>query len=321
MPPLELEERRLRDALHGLTGRDRWISSSWLYDELGSALFETITTLPRFYPAAAEREIISARAGTIAAHARSRTVVELGCGASAGMQPLLDALLAVGSLRRYAAIDLNESTLRRVGDRLADEYPSVECRGLIGDFTAGLPPALVGDGSRLVTFLGNSIGQFTQAERLAFLDQVSAMLGPDDFFLVSVDLVKDPAAAVGAYDDEAGVTAAFNRNGLTVLNRRLRADFQPRAFDNVAVWNEETERVETGLRSRRVQTVSIGALGARLHFAPGEMLRTHVSARFSHESFTDELHEAGLVADRWFTEPHNRFNLYLARADRSRRVG
>jgi L-histidine N-alpha-methyltransferase len=313
----EQDERMLREALYGLTAQDRWVSSVWGYDGLGCALSEAISKLPGFYPAAAERQIMSRRAATIASHARPVTLVELGCGSGVIRGTLVEALLEVGTLRRYAGIDVSEAALLRAGDQLAADFPQLDGHGLLGDFTYGLPPGAAGAGPRLLAFLGNSIGRFTRAERLAFLDQVSAMMQPDDLLLVSVDLVQDPPTAVSAYDDEVGVAGAFNKNVLSVLNRRLRADFQPRAFDHLVSWNEDAARVEVGLRSRRVQTVMVGALGVRLHFAPGDVLRTCSSARFSHEVFAGELEAAGLIPERCFTDPHSRFNAYLARADRS----
>jgi L-histidine N-alpha-methyltransferase len=229
---------------------------------------------------------------------------------------LLDALRNTGTLRRYTAVDVSESALRRAGHALLADYPRLQVRGLVGDFTAVIPPAAPEDGPRLITFLGSTLGNFTPAQRAVFLRRVREAMGPRDSFLVSVDLVKDPDALVAAYDDPAGVMAAFNRNALNVINRHLDADFRPRAFDHVALWNAEAEWIEMHLRSRRVQTVTVKGLDLRLHFAPGQSIRTEISAKFRHSLIASELRNAGLLADQWFSDEENRFNLYLAQPDR-----
>ncbi|MFE4515965.1 L-histidine N(alpha)-methyltransferase [Kitasatospora sp. NPDC056783] len=299
------------DVQHGLTSAPKWLPPKWFYDARGSELFEEITRLPEYYPTRAERAILTARAGEIAAATGARTLVELGSGSSEKTRLLLDALRALGTLETYVPVDVSESALAAAGAALAAEYPGLGVHGVLADFTArlGLPPE---GGPRLVAFLGGTLGNLLPQERAAFLRRLRAALDPGDFLLLGTDLVKDPAVLVAAYDDSAGVTAEFNRNVLNVLNRELGADFDPDAFEHVALWDPEQEWIEMRLRSLRAQTVKIPALDLPVHFAPGEELRTEVSAKFRRERVAEELAAAGLRLSHWWTDPEGRFGLSLA---------
>ncbi|MEV7184942.1 L-histidine N(alpha)-methyltransferase [Kitasatospora sp. NPDC093102] len=299
------------DVQHGLTAQPKWLPPKWFYDARGSELFEEITRLPEYYPTRAERDILTARAGEIAAATGARTLVELGSGSSEKTRLLLDALRTLGALETYVPVDVSESALTAAGTALAAEYPGLAVRGVLADFTArlGLPPE---GGPRLVAFLGGTLGNLLPPERAAFLRGLRAALDPGDFLLLGTDLVKDPAVLVAAYDDGAGVTAEFNRNVLNVLNRELGADFDPDAFEHVALWDAEQEWIEMRLRSLRTQTVKIPALDLPVHFARGEELRTEVSAKFRRERVAGELAAAGLRLSHWWTDPEGRFGLSLA---------
>ncbi|MGC3002027.1 L-histidine N(alpha)-methyltransferase [Streptomyces sp. G35A] len=296
------------DVRRGLTGSPMTLPPKWFYDARGSELFDEITTLPEYYPTRAEREILLARSGEIAAASGARTLVELGSGSSEKTRYLIDALT---ELRTYVPVDVSESALALAGRALAAERPGLEVHALIADFTAGL--ALPGTpGPRLVAFLGGTIGNLLPAERTAFLASVRALLAPGDALLLGTDLVKDEEVLVRAYDDAAGVTAAFNKNVLTVINRELGADFDPAAFEHVALWDAEREWIEMRLRSRTAQTVKIPALDLAVDFAEGEDLRTEVSAKFREEGVRGELAAAGLELVRWWTDGEGRFALSLS---------
>ncbi|MFJ7909341.1 L-histidine N(alpha)-methyltransferase [Kitasatospora sp. NPDC096204] len=299
------------DVQHGLTSQPKWLPPKWFYDARGSELFEEITRLPEYYPTRAERAILAARAGEIAAATGARTLVELGSGSSEKTRLLLDALRALDTLGTYVPVDVSESALTSAGAALAAEYPGLAVHGVLADFTArlGLPPE---GGPRLVAFLGGTLGNLLPLERAAFLHGLRAALEPGDFLLLGTDLVKDPAVLVAAYDDSAGVTAEFNRNVLNVLNRELGADFDPDAFEHVALWDAEQEWIEMRLRSLRAQTVKIPTLDLPVHFARGEELRTEVSAKFRRERVAGELAAAGLRLTHWWTDPQGRFGLSLA---------
>ncbi|MFJ2775734.1 L-histidine N(alpha)-methyltransferase [Kitasatospora sp. NPDC087315] len=299
------------DVRRGLTAEPKWLPPKWFYDARGSELFEEITRLPEYYPTRAERAILTARAGEIAAATRARTLVELGSGSSEKTRLLLSALRDLGTLHTYVPVDVSESALASAGEALAAEYPGLAVHGVLADFTArlGLPPD---GGPRLVAFLGGTLGNLLPAERATFLRGLRAALDPGDFLLLGTDLVKDPRVLVAAYDDAAGVTAEFNRNVLNVLNRELEADFDPDAFEHVAVWDAGQEWIEMRLRSLRAQTVKIPALNLPVHFDRGEELRTEVSAKFRQERVTEELAAAGLRLDHWWTDDEGRFGLSLA---------
>ncbi|MGW3228485.1 L-histidine N(alpha)-methyltransferase [Kitasatospora sp. NPDC001095] len=299
------------DVQHGLTSQPKWLPPKWFYDARGSELFEEITRLPEYYPTRAERAILAARAGEIAAATGARTLVELGSGSSEKTRLLLDALRTLDTLETYVPVDVSESALTSAGAALAAEYPGLAVHGVLADFTArlGLPPE---GGPRLVAFLGGTLGNLLPLERAAFLHGLRAALEPGDFLLLGTDLVKDPAVLVAAYDDSAGVTAEFNRNVLNVLNRELGADFDPDAFEHVALWDAEQEWIEMRLRSLRAQTVKIPTLDLPVHFARGEELRTEVSAKFRRERVAGELAAAELRLTHWWTDPQGRFGLSLS---------
>ena len=164
----------------------------------------------------------------------------------------------------------------------------------------------------MVAFLGGTIGNFLPDARGAFLRDIASILDPDDTFLLGTDLVKDPDRLVSAYDDAAGVTAAFDLNVLHVMNRELGATFDVDAFQHVAVWDAEQEWIEMRLRSLREQTVDVPALSLSVDFAEGEEMRTEVSAKFRHEKVADELGAAGLRLAEWWTDDDGDFALSLA---------
>ncbi|WDO04649.1 L-histidine N(alpha)-methyltransferase [Streptomyces murinus] len=307
--PEDATEAALRaDVEHGLTDDPKWLPPKWFYDARGSELFDKITELPEYYPTRAEREILAARSGEIAAASGARTLVELGSGSSEKTRYLLDALT---SLAAYVPVDVSESALTQAGRALIAERPDLDVHALIADFTAplDLPPT---PGPRLVAFLGGTIGNLLPAERAAFLASVRALLEPGDGLLLGTDLVKDEQVLVRAYDDAAGVTAAFDKNVLNVVNRELGADFDPDAFEHVALWDARREWIEMRLRSRTAQTVKVPALDLAVEFAPGEELRTEVSAKFREEGVSRELAAAGLELTHWWTDAQDRFALSLS---------
>jgi L-histidine N-alpha-methyltransferase len=299
------------DVLAGLTATPKKLPPRWFYDERGSELFDEITRLPEYYPTRTERAILTARAGEIAAASGAEVLVELGSGTSEKTRLLLDALRAAGTLRRFVPFDVDPSVLRLAGAALTEEYPGLEVDGVVGDFTRHLD-VLPSSGRRMVAFLGSTIGNLEPAARKAFLAELAATLQPGDSLLLGTDLVKDPARLVRAYDDAAGVTAAFNRNLLAVLNRELKADFDPGAFEHVALWDAAHEWVEMRLRSSAEQVVTVAALDLEVRFAAGEELHTEVSAKFRREGVERELTAAGLRLTHWWTDPAGDFGLSLS---------
>jgi L-histidine Nalpha-methyltransferase len=297
------------DVRAGLTATPKALPPKYFYDARGSELFDRITRLPEYYPTRREREILEEQASAIAEATGADTLIELGSGTSEKTRLLLDALRANGTLRRFVPFDVDETVLARAGSAVAQEYPGVEVHAVVGDFERhlGLLPR---GGRRLVAFLGGTIGNLPPAERARFLAAVAGTLGPEDRLLLGTDLVKDPVRLVQAYDDSAGVTAAFNRNVLHVLRRELGADVDPDAFDHVALWDAENEWVEMRLRARSAQTLRV--LDLQVELAEGEEVRTEISAKFRRERVADELAAAGLRLQHWWTDARGDFALSLS---------
>ncbi len=309
--PDDIAAGLIQDARRGLLARPKELPPKWFYDELGSLLFEAITRLPEYYPARREREILLHHADDVAVLSGADTVVELGSGSSEKTRVLLDALAGAGTLRRFIPLDVSEVTLRSAGAAIAGAYPGVEVHAVVGDFEHHLA-ALPAGGRRLVAFLGGTIGNLLPERRKVFLSEVAAGMKRGDALLLGTDLVKDPARLVAAYDDALGVTAAFNRNLLAVLNRELGADFVPPRYVHVARWEAEEERMEMGLRSLGEQEVALAAIDTSVAFDDGEEMRTEVSAKFRRAGVEAELGSVGLEVQRWWTDANGDYALSLS---------
>ena len=311
LPPSSYRERLRADVRAGLTGAPKSLPPKYFYDERGSELFDQITRLPEYYPTRTERSILTTHAAEIAAVTRAQTLIELGSGTSEKTRLLLDALSTGGTLRNFVPFDVDATVLAEASKAVAADYPSVDVHAVVGDFEhhLGLLPR---DGRRLIAFLGSTIGNFEPVERAEFLTAVRATLAPGDTFLLGTDLVKDQSRLIAAYNDTAGVTAAFNRNVLAVINRELGADFDLTAFDHVASWNADQEWIEMRLRATRPQTVHITALDLDVSFAASEEIRTEISAKFRREGILHELARAELQLVRWWTDPAEDFALSLS---------
>ncbi len=327
--PADYRAASLRaDARAGLTATPKSLPPKWFYDAQGSALFEKITELPEYYPTRAERSILRAVAPRIAELTAASALVELGSGSSDKTRLLLTALREAGTLRGYVPVDVSDSALAQAGDALAAEYPGLAVHAIVADFgqDLGLPPGGTGapdadaaygqvtaaGGPRLVAFLGSTIGNMVPDERAAFLRRVRSGLRPGDAFLLGTDLVKDPAVLVAAYDDAAGVTGAFNKNVLAVLNAELGADFDLDSFEHVALWDADREWIEMRLRARTEQSVAVRDLGLTVSFTAGEEMRTEVSAKFREDGVRAELAAAGLAMRSWWTDEARQFGLSLS---------
>jgi L-histidine Nalpha-methyltransferase len=300
-PGLHEETRR------GLRSRPRELPTVWLYDGRGSRLYEEITRLPEYYLPAREREILRAQAPAIAG-TRARTLVELGAGSTGNTSLLLDALETV---EVFVPLDVSDDALRAGTEAIAAAHPGVLVEPLVADFEHDLP-ALPGHGPMLIAFLGSTIGNLSPARRRALLERLAGVMNGDDAFLVGVDLVKDVARLGAAYDDSRGVTEAFVRNALTVVNRELDATFDQRRFVYDARWDPAQEWMDIGLRAREAHTVSIPGLELELALAEGEPIRVEVSSKFRRVGFEHELGRAGLRLDSWWTDPADDFALVLA---------
>jgi L-histidine N-alpha-methyltransferase len=300
-----------RDVRAGFATTPKSLPPKWFYDAAGSDLFDQITRLPEYYPTRTEAQILRDRSAEIVAAAGADTLVELGSGTSEKTRMLLDAMRDGGMLRRFVPFDVDAGVLRSAGEAIGNEYPGIEIDAVCGDFEEhlGKIPRV---GRRLVVFLGSTIGNLTPEPRAEFLATLADTLQPGDSLLLGTDLVKDTERLVRAYDDAAGVTAAFNRNVLAVVNRELSADFDLDAFEHVAKWNEGEERIEMWLRARTAQRVRIAALDIDVEFAAGEEMLTEVSCKFRRQNVAAELAKAGLRQTHWWTDPAGDFGVSLA---------
>ena len=299
-----------RDVRRSLSDARPGIPCKYLYDDRGSALFEAITRLPEYYQTRTEEAILAEQGDAIVARARPHELVELGSGAGRKVGLLLDALERADLGERLVLFDINEAMIDESARRLARERPHLTVRGAIGQFPEDLP--LLGPGGdRLVLLLGGTIGNLPPDQVPGFLRQVAAQLAPGDGFLVGLDLVKDAERLEAAYNDSAGVTAAFNLNLLRVLNRELDADFDLDAFEHLALWEPGPDWIRIAVRSRREQVVHLPGIDMELHLQPGDEIQTEVSCKYTRASLAQRLAGTGLVLDDWFTDADEDFALAL----------
>jgi L-histidine Nalpha-methyltransferase len=308
------DERSLAyDVLDGLTRPFKELPPKHFYDTEGSLLFDRICGLPEYYPTRTERSILTARAGEIVERTQAAELVELGSGMPDKSRLLLDAMRDAGTLDRYVPFDVSEHVIRLAAERLVEDYPGLSVHGVVGDFERHLDaiPRATG-GTRIVAFLGGTIGNFPPGSRRRFLRAVARTLREGDHVLLGTDLIKDPAVLEAAYNDSEGVTAAFNRNVLAVVNRELGADFDLDAFEHVAFYDRHQEWIEMRLRALAPQVVNVQALGITVHFAHREEMRTEISAKFTRERLARDLAAAGLHLEAIHRDPDELFAVTLA---------
>ncbi len=311
LDPGALAAQMALDVRAGLTAPEKTLPPKYFYDAHGSRLFDEITRLPEYYPTRTERAILAAHVTDVARASGAQTLVELGSGTSEKTRLLLDALREAGTLTRFVPFDVDPAILAEAGTAVAREHPGLEVEPVVGDFERHLAE-LPRHPHRLVAFLGSTIGNLDPEQRARFLRDLRSTMGEGDTLLLGTDLVKDTARLVAAYDDAQGVTAAFNKNVLTVVDRELGADFDLDAFEHRALWVPEHERIEMRLESTRDQVVRIERLDLEVPFAAGEQLRTEISSKFRRATVTAELAAAGLELVEWWTDPAEDFALSLA---------
>ncbi len=310
------DERALADdVLDGLTRPFKELPPKHFYDAVGAELFDRVCEEPEYYPTRTERAILVARSAEIVELTGATELVELGSGTAAKTRILLQAMADAGTLRRYVPIDVTEGMVRDVAESLAEEHPELTVHGIVGDFERHLHHVPAPDGPRIVAFLGGTLGNFIPGSRRRFLRRLAELLRPQDFLLLGTDLVKDPAVIEAAYNDAAGISAAFNKNVLAVINSGLDADFDLDGFEHVAFYDREREWIEMRLRASRRMGVHVGALGLDVEFAPREEIRTEISAKFTPERLREDLASAGLELAELLTDPDGMFALSLARPE------
>ena len=300
-----------RDLIAGLSRSPKVASPKWFYDAEGSRLFEAITRLPEYYPTRQEAALLRRVAPDWAARfGPEAALVEFGSGASEKTRIVLDAASDLGA---YVPIDISADALDAAARRIAEAYPALTVTPLVGDFLhLGALPVGIGQGRRVGFFPGSTIGNLERDEAIAFLTAARGLLGPDALFIVGVDLVKAPETLIAAYDDSAGVTAAFNRNLLVRANRELGAGFDVDSFAHRAVWNATASRMEMHLEATRDMTVLLD--GRRIAFRRGETIHTESSRKYTGDSVRELAEAAGWTVAGFETSPDPAVALALLEA-------
>ena len=319
-----VDEAVADEARRGLTSTPKTLSPWLFYDDLGSRLFEQITTLPEYYLTRTERDLFTAHADEIFdSLGANLTIAELGAGTATKTGILLRALTHLQPEVVYQPIDISPTALDEARETIERTIPSVTVRPQIANYiTEPITLDREPDSKILALYIGSSIGNFSPAESRAILRNLRAHLAPGDALLLGTDLAPNPAKSVAtllaAYDDAAGVTAAFNLNILNRLNRDLGADFDLESFSHEARWNAKESRIEMHLKSTRTQTIRIPANSASpaltLHFTPGETIHTENSYKFTPAAISTLLADSCFTPTRTFTDPQNLFAVTLAEA-------
>jgi L-histidine Nalpha-methyltransferase len=305
--------QRMRDDVRAglLGGTQKELSPTYFYDAAGSRLFDEITRLPEYYLTRAERRLLELHAREIMRRTRPRALAELGSGMSSKTRILLHALMNVGS-RVYVPIDVDAETLRASAAALRAEFPSLEVRPVVADMRDHVAVPYTTERPVLYAFLGSTIGNFDTRDARTLLARVRAGLGAGDSLLLGVDLVKDVATLEAAYNDRRGVTAAFNRNVLRVLNAQLGATFDVAGFDHHAFYDQQRQRIEMHLVARHAQHALVPGVGV-VRFKAGETIRTEISCKYDRQSVDELLSGAGWRIDTWLTDDAELFALVIAR--------
>lgn len=302
------------DVRTGLKADPPVLPPKYFYDARGSELFDAICELPEYYPTRTEEAILKADGAEIIELSGARSLVELGSGSSQKTEHLLRPLIesTADGDGLYVPIDFSESAVREASVRLIEKYPGLRVHGVIGDFEkhlGGLPEV----SARLIAFLGGTIGNFAPLAMDHFLKRLALLMRSDDALLIGIDLVKDVDTLEDAYNDEAGVTAEFNKNVLASINANLAGNFDLSAWDHIAFFDRENSWIEMRLRANRDQTVRIAAIDTVIEFRAGDDICTEISRKFTRDRFTDSLTASGFGLLGWFTDSDERFALALAR--------
>jgi len=282
----------------GLRGRPRRVPSKYFYDDVGSRLFDDICELPEYYLTRAEHALLAEHARAIAGDAT--TLLEIGSGMARKTGLLVRAMGERVAAPRYVPFDISEAALAQSARELTAATPRLVVTPVVGDFATDLARLPDVPGPRLFAFLGSTIGNLDEDEAPAFVRALSAQMRPGDRFALGVDLVKDHAVLHAAYNDAAGVTAAFNRNILRVISRELGGDIDADAFAHVAFYDPARARIEMHLEATRAMRITLRAIDLVFDVVAGERIRTEISRKFTRASVADTFARGGLQLADWF---------------------
>ncbi len=301
----------LRDVVTGLSKSQKQLDPKYFYDERGSALFEQITMLPEYYPTRAERALLEACMPALIAEIKPRSLVELGAGSAIKTRVILDAMRDAGCGRQYVPVDVSAEFLAETAVKVSREYPSMSIDSAVGDFSSELSlPAI--HRPALFAFLGSTIGNFSERAAVGILGRIVQQMQSGDYFILGIDLRKDPVVIAAAYNDSAGITAEFNLNVLRVLNRDLGANFDLRAFRHRAFYDGGRHRIEMHLDALADQRISIPRV-PDIDIRRGESIRTELSYKYDRPTVESLFEKAALRLDSWLTDSGRTFALAVGR--------
>jgi dimethylhistidine N-methyltransferase len=301
-----------KDVIKGLTEKLKSLPPKYFYDDPGSQLFEKICELPEYYPTRTEAWILQEYADEIAAITNCCDLIELGSGSSTKTQALLTAYQKIANSCRYLPIDVSGGILKTSVLQLQEKYPDIAIHGLLGTYEQALVHLESNYlQSRMLFFLGSSLGNFNQEECDIFLNQVSRTLQPGDYFLLGIDLQKPLDILEAAYNDSQEVTAAFNLNMLSHLNWRFQGNFDISLFKHQAIYNQVDNQIEMYLHCQKSHAVSLEALDLKVDFEEGESILTEISRKFNLATMEKNLSDKGLKTVKTWTDEKEWFGLIL----------
>lgn len=303
------------DVIQGLTQTPKSLPPKYFYDDRGSELFEQICELPEYYPTRTEAWILRQYANEIAQITGECELIELGSGSSTKTIFLLDAYQKISTLFRYIPIDVSAGILKASVLKLQKKYSNLSIDALVGTYEQALAQlASTVSPCRMIFFLGSSIGNFNQRDADVFLHQIADALNPGDYFLLGLDLQKPKDILEAAYNDNQGVTAAFNLNMLSHLNWRFQGNFDLNLFNHQAIYNQADAQIEMYLHSHKSHWVSLEALDLKVFLESGEKILTEISRKFDLAIMQKELEIHGLKTVKIWTDPQEWFGLILCQA-------
>lgn len=293
----------------GLAATPKRLSPKWLYDDLGSALFDAICKLPEYALTRIESALLGQHAvDIVGSFSEPLDLFELGSGSSIKTRHVIDAIFAQQSQLRYQPIDISDDALVTASLNLVNRYPAIEIAAHAGDYYAVLERgALRRDQRALVMFLGSNIGNYEPVEAVQLLSAIAQAIEPKDGLLLGIDLKKPPEILRAAYDDATGVTAAFIKNVLGRMNRELRANFNLHAFMHRVDYDESTGAVSSYLESLQTQSANILALEETYEFAQGERIHIESSYKFSFNDIAELARVSGFELKKTWTDAEQRF--------------
>lgn len=305
------EKSFANDITHGLTRKNKFISSKYFYDEKGSYLFDQICNLSEYYLTRKEIEILSSIKSDLSKYLAGVTaLVELGSGMAIKTKYLFDVLSVNQNKLEYFPIDISD-VVRESSERLEGMFDNLKITGIVGQYENGLDLIEEIDDKKLIVFFGSSIGNFDQQDMISFLRKIRKTMKPGDLFLLGLDLVKDKKILENAYDDSEGITREFNLNILQRINSELGGNFDLAEFEHVAFYNTKEKRIEMHLRSKVKQQIVLNKINLSLNIEKDEMIRTEYSYKYAISQIKQLAENTGLDIAKVWSDKQNYFALVL----------